>query len=328
LALTLIQYNSSKQMKQIVSFIAFLLITTGSMAQSTADLKLKLEKNKTYRLVSASEQTTSQTMNGIQQNVESKTRYAVSLKMMEATADFMITEVRFDTVDIRTNAMGKNTVINSAGEGNVTSSETSDVMTYFMNRFCKNGLYVKMDFTGKVQEIVNSKMFSAIALKDTGSITLTGPVAAAVKMQIVNMFGDNALKTMIEMFTWNLPGKAVSTGENWEIIQKLNTGGMMLDILTKNHLDGLKENTALVTSESEISAANNAEPIKQGGATITYDDLKGMSKANLVIDIATGLPKENNGKSRISGNLGVSAPGLSMQIPLEISGETKVMTLP
>ena len=29
------------------------------------------------------------------------------------------------------------------------------------------------------------------------------------------MISDNALKTMVEMFTYYLPGKQVSTGDNW-----------------------------------------------------------------------------------------------------------------
>jgi hypothetical protein len=246
---------------------------------------------------------------------------------MDATADFMITEARFDTVNISTNTMGKISLISSASEGNVKSTEAAEIMSYFMNRFCKNAIYAKMDFSGKVLEIVNSKMFSAIVLKDTSSITLTGPVASAVKTQVVNLFGDKTLKTMIEMYTYNLPGKQITEGNSWSITQNTNSGGMALDIKTSYRLDGLKENVASITAESDIRAAANAEPINSGGAKVTYDDLKGMSKAALAIDIRTGLMTENNGKMRISGNLGVSMPGMSMQIPMEINGETKVKAL-
>ena len=74
-----------------------------------------------------------------------------------------------------------------------------------------------MDFTGKVLEIVNSKMFSDVIMKDTSSITLTGPIASGVKTQIINMVSDNTLKTMVEMFTHYLPGKQVSSGDNWDV---------------------------------------------------------------------------------------------------------------
>jgi len=297
------------------------------MAQTGADLKLNLEKNKVYRFVSISEQTIAQTVNGRAQNVESKSRYALSLKMVDATAGFMITEVRFDTIDIRTNTMGKTSLISSAGEGSVTSTETSDIMTYFMNRFARNALFVKMDFTGKVLEIVNSKMFSAILLKDTASVTLAGPLAAALKTQVANMVSDNALTNMIEMFTYNLPGKQVSADDHWIITQTMNAGGMDLRINTSYHLDDLHGNLAGISAEADIKAAENAEPVNSGGAKVTYDELKGISKSNLVIDTTTGLLTESSGKTRISGNLGVTMPGLSMQIPMEINGETKVKAL-
>lgn len=314
-------------MKRILSISVVLLFTFGSMAQTGADLKLNLEKNKVYRFVSISEQTIVQTVNGRAQNVESKSRYALSLKMVDATAGFMITEVRFDTIDIRTNTMGKTSLISSAGEGSITSTETSDIMTYFMNRFARNALFVKMDFTGKVLEIVNSKMFSAILLKDTASVTLAGPLAAALKTQVANMVSDNALTNMIEMFTYNLPGKQVSADDHWIITQTMNAGGMDLRINTSYHLDDLHGNLAGISAEADIKAAENAEPVNSGGAKVTYDELKGISKSNLVIDTTTGLLTESSGKTRISGNLGVTMPGLSMQIPMEINGETKVKAL-
>jgi hypothetical protein len=314
-------------MQKILSVCAVLLISGWSVAQNSADLNLNLEKNKVYRFSLVSEQTIVQTVNGMQQNVESKTNYVLSLKMMDATPDFLVTEVRFDTLKITTNTMGKVSVINSASEGNIAATEAADIMSYFMNRFCKNSLYVKMNFSGKVLDIVNAKMFSSIVLKDTSSITLTGPVAAAIKSQAANMFGDRALKTMIEAFTWNLPDKEAPAGNTWTNTQKMYSGGMTLDITTNYRLDGVKDNAAMINAQADIKASENAEPINSGGAKVTYDDLKGMSKSNLVIDTRTGLLTESSGKTRISGNLGVSMPGMSMQIPMEINGDSKIKAL-
>jgi Mn-containing catalase len=297
------------------------------MAQNSVNLKMNLEKNKVYRFSSASEQTISQTVNGNQQTVESKTNYAVSIKMIDATADFMIAEVRFDTLISNTNSMGKIVSISSVSDGDIKSTETADVMSCIMNRLSKNALYVKMDFTGKVLEIVNLKMLSDVIMRDTSSITLTGQVASAVKTQIQNMISDNTLKTMVETYTNYLPGKQVSTGDNWNVTLKTNSGGMILDIITDYHLDGVKGNSANITAESNIKAGENAGPMESGGAKITYDDLKGLSKSNMVIDIRTGLLIEETAKTHIAGNLGVSAPGFSMQIPMDINGESKVTAL-
>ena len=102
---------------------------------------------------------------------------------------------------------------------------------------------------------------------------------------------------------------------------------MDLDIATNYHLDGVNGNAANITAGSDIKAPANAVPMEQGGAKITYDDLKGLSKSNMTIDIRTGLIIEVKAKTHISGNLGVSGPGFSMQIPMDINSTSKVIAL-
>ena len=247
--------------------------------------------------------------------------------MVDATPAFMITEVRFDTIASQTNTMGKTVNMTSSSEGNIQSKETSDIMSFIMNRMSKNPLYTKMDFTGKVIDIMNSKMLSDIIMKDTASITLTGPMASAIRTQIKNMVSDNTLRTMVEMFTYNLPGKLVSPGENWSVTVTTNSGGMSLDITTSYHLDGISVNSANITAESSIKASPNAIPMESMGAKITYDDLKGLSKSNIIIDISTGLIVGNRSKTHIAGNLGLVMPGMSMQIPMDINSESKVVSI-
>jgi hypothetical protein len=247
--------------------------------------------------------------------------------MIDATADFMIAEVHFDTLISVTNTMGKTINITSISEGDIKSAETADVMSCFKNRLSRNAVYAKIDYTGKVLEIVNLKMLSDVILKDTSSLTLTGQVRSAVKTQLESTVSDNTLKTMIESFTHYLPGKQVSAGDNWNVTLRTNSGGMILDIVTSYHLDGVNGNSANVTAQSDIKAAENAGPMVTGGATITYDDLKGLSKSNMVIDIRTGLLIEDKEKTHIAGNLGVSGPGFSIQMPMDINSESKVIAM-
>jgi proteasome assembly chaperone (PAC2) family protein len=314
-------------MKKLLLLCVAVLFCFSIMAQNSVNLKMNLEKNKVYRFSSASEQTVIQTVNGNQQTVESKTNNTVSIKMIDATADFMIAEIRFDTLITKTNSMGKTTSMSSVSEGNIKSAETADVISCIMNRLSKNAVYIKMDFAGKVLEIVNAKMLSDVIMKDTSSITLTGLLGSGVKTQIVSMVSDNTLKTMVEVFTHYLPGKQISTGDNWNVTVNTNSGGMILDIITDYHLDGVNGNAANITAESNIKAALNAAPMIAGGAKITYDDIKGLSKSTIIIDCHTGLVVEDKAKTHIAGNLGVSGPGFSIQIPMDINGESKVIAL-
>lgn len=312
--------------KILLSSVAVLLCVSG-IAQNSAILKLNLEKNKVYRLNSVAEQTIIQTINGNQQTVESKINRTVSIKMVDLTPDFMVAEVKFDTLISNTNSMGKTSNVTSVSEGNIKSSESADVMSCIMNRLTKNSMYVKVDFTGHVLQVVNAKMLSDVIMSDTSSITLTGPVGAAVKSQIKNMVTENALISMVEMFTHYLPAKEVATGGNWSITVKSTSGGMALDVITNYHLESIKGNIASITADSEIKASENAAPMISGPAKITYDDLKGLSKSTMLIDIRTGLVIEDKAKSHTAGNLGISAPNMSMQMPMDINATSKVISL-
>ncbi len=314
-------------MKKLFLLSAVILYFFTAAEQNNVSLELKLEKNKVYRFTSLSEQSIIQTINGNQQTIESKVNYAFSMKMIDVAPEFMITEVRFDTIITNTNTMGKTISMSSVKEGDIKSSETSEVMSCIMNRLSKNSLYVKMDFTGKVLEIVNSKMLADIVMNDTSAITLSGPVAIGIKTQIASMVSDKTLKTMVEMFTMHLPGKQVSAGDNWSTTVNTNSGGMSLDIITDYHLNGINGSNADISAESKIKASPNAEPMNSGGAKITYDDLSGLSKSTLLIDTKTGLLIEDKGKSHITGNLGLTMPGMSMQIPMEITSTSKVSIL-
>lgn len=314
-------------MKKLLLSSFVLLLSVAMMAQNSVNLKLNLEKNKVYRLSSSTEQTVTQTINGNQQATDSKVYYAVSLKVLDATTDFMITEVHIDTMKTNTNAMGKTMNISSAVKGDIKSSEVADVMSCIMNRLSKNALYAKIDYTGKVVEIVNAKMLSDVIMKDTSSITLTGAMATGIKTQIAGMISEKTLKTTIEMFTYHVPGKQVAKGDAWDINVSTNSGGMSLDINTKYHLDAFNGNSANLSVDSEIKTSANAEPIISGPAKVTYDDLKGISKSTMVIDIVTGLVVEQKAKTHIAGNLGVSGPGFSMTMPMDINGESKVIAL-
>ncbi len=311
-------------MKKILILALTALLCVSLSAQNAPVLKLNLEKNKVYRMRSVTEQTVAQTVNGIQQNVVTDVTYAMSLKMLDRTNDFIVTEIHFDTIITNTNSMGKATIINSTLEGDMKSSEIGDIMSCIMNRISRNALYVKLDYSGKPLEVVNQKMLSDMVLKDTSSITLTGPTADAIKKQLASSVSSESLMRMLEMFTWTLPAKQVATGEKWQMNQLTTSGGMSLEIKTTCKLDDIQGETAVVSSESAINPAPGARPIQAPGASVSYDNLKGMSKSAVLIDINTGLTIKNEAKTHISGNMGVSGPGFSMDIPMDINGESKV----
>ncbi|NJO70208.1 MAG: hypothetical protein HC830_13825, partial [Bacteroidetes bacterium] len=308
-------------MKKLLLFFVATTLGISIMAQD-ADLKLKLEKNKVYRFKSVSTQNISQTINGMEQTTTSGNDAVMSLKMIDATAGLIVAEVRFDTIITNTNTMGKQVKITSASEGNIASEDAGEVMSAIMNRLSKNAIYVKLNATGEVTEIVNLALLRDIILKDTGAIS--PKLAPMLKPQIKNTVTLEALKTMINAFTFNLPAKQVKKGEQWNINVPVSSGGMSLEIATNYILESIKDNVAVVKAESGIKAAANAAPLEYPGAKITYDGIQGIGKSNMSFNTSTGLIIENVTKTNITGDLNVNASGMSMQIPMKITGETFV----
>lgn len=296
-----------------------------SVTAQNKELKLKLEKNKVYRFKSVSSQNVSQTVNGMEQTTTTNSISVMSLKMMDATPEMIVAEVKFDTINTTTNMMGKETKISSASEGNIASEEAGEVMSAVMNRLTKNAVYVKIKPTGEVTEIINLKMLQDMMLKDTAM--LAAKLAPVLKPQLKNTVSADGLKTMINMYTFNLPNKEVKQGEQWNITVPVNTGGLALEISTDYKVEDIKGNALAVKSESNIKAADNAAPLEYPGAKITYYGLKGLGKSNITFDLATGLVIENISRSDVSGNLDVNASGMAMQIPMKSSGETVVKSI-
>lgn len=311
-------------MKKLLFVVATVALSLQLSAQS-ANLKLNPEKNMVYRFKSVSSQNVSQTVNGMEQTTTTSSSSVFSLKMMEASSNFIVAEVRFDTIQTTTNTMGKTSKINSASEGNIASEDAGEVMSAIMNKLSKSALYVKMNPRGEVVEIINAAMIKDLMLKDTGLIS--SKLAPVLKPQIKNTVSADALKTMVNMYTFNLPGGQVKVRDQWEINVPVSAGGMSLQIITNYNLESVNNNLAQISAESSVKAAPNAAPLEYPGAKITYDAIKGFGKSTLKINAQTGLTVENFSKSTISGDLNVNASGMSMQIPMNITSETTIKVL-
>lgn len=296
-----------------------------SMMAQNATLKINPEKNKMYRFKAVSNQNISQTVNGMEQTTTSNSNSVFAFKMMDASQGFIVAEVKFDTIVNITNAMGKVATVSSALQGNMVSEEASEVMSAIMNRLSKNAIYVKLNETGKVMDIVNHAMLRDIILKDTGSIS--AKLKPVLIPQIQNTVSVDALKTMIEMYTYNLPGKPVNKGEQWTIAVPVNSGGMSLEIVSNYKLNDINNNTGIIVAESSIKASANAKPLEYPGAKITYDGISGMGKSDIKLNTVTGLTIENSSKMNIIGDLNVSTSGMSMQIPMKIVSESTIKSI-
>lgn len=309
-------------MKNLIILAVAILCCHIVDAQQTASLKLNLEKSKVYHLKKVAQQNIVQSMNGMEQTTSINNISAVSFKLMEQTPDFLVTEVRFDTVITKTSAMGQNYTFTSTNPGNIKSEKFNEVMDCLMNRYCSTPLFVKITPSGKVLEIINLKLFSTNVMKDVDSIK--GQTAMMVKNQSKGLTDAKTLTTSIESFTNYLPGKDVNRGNSWENTVIVNSGGMSLAIASNFQLNDIKGDNAIISGESKISPAGS-EPMEVNGMKIFYD-LSGTSKSNIDLNIRSGLVNKSSEKSHLEGTMKIEMPGNSMSIPVKFDGETSTIS--
>lgn len=313
-------------MKTIFIYVISIFFSVALFAQNSVSLKYNLEKNKIYKFKSTTNQDISQTMGGMTNNTQVTNSSVTSLKVVDMKPEFMVAEIRFESIETNTTAMGKLTKINSTDAGDFHSNDISKVMSYFMNQMTQNPIFVKMDYSGKVVEIVNLKIYSDMVLKNVDSVSIDGPMGTMATKQLKSMVEEKTLKTMIESMTNYLPGKNVSIGDKWEVNNAMSANGMSFNINSTFKLENISNNIATISAEANVLPASSA-PMEMMGAKVDFSNLKGLNKSTILLDINTGLIKESNSKTSMSGNLGVEAGGQSMQIPMEVKGDSKLEIL-
>ena len=253
-------------MKTIFISIIAISLSFPGWTQKSAMLKLNMQPNKTYNLKSTSQQNMSQSMGGMQQNTVTNSTTILSIRLMEKDTDFMVVEIRFDSIKINTSNPAMNFSINSANPGDLYSTNIGDVLSVFMHRYCSNPLYAKMTYEGNVIDFINIKLFTDMMLKDVDSIKTQ--MAPMIKARAGMIADPKAIQSTVESILAYLPGKKVEAGDSWDISQDLNSGGMMYQVKSHYILNEIKDDKADISYESTMDPANSG-PVQMYGSTIT-----------------------------------------------------------
>jgi hypothetical protein len=309
-------------MKTLISTVIAIVFSVSLMAQSSANLSLNLDMNKTYKIKSTTEQNTTVTFGGAPQQSVTSSYSFLSLKPVSNGKDFIVAELRFDTIATKVSMPKMD--MNSTKPGNIKSTDPSEVVGCILNRLSSQTFNVKLALTGNVIEISNLKAIVDNILKDIDSIQ--GQAAPMLKAQIGMMISENALKGMIEAITAYLPGKKVSVGESWNSRITISAGGLGMLIDNNYKLKKINGTQAEVSAEATIEPASQA-PMDMGGAQITYD-VRGLGKTTLIIDTKTGWIVKATSKSHNQGNMNIKAQGNDMQMPMETDGTTEIVAVP
>jgi hypothetical protein len=77
----------------------------------------------------------------------------------------------------------------------------------------------------------------------------------------------------------------------------------------------------------DLVIESSPKAMEMNGAQIT-PDIRRIGKCDLTIDINSGWITKGTSKQQMTGELNISAPGISMQIPVEINSDSETVALP
>lgn len=278
------------------------------------ELKLKLEKGKTYSAITKSEQTMNQSMNGMQMVIVINSTSSMSFTPTSLEDGFMNVDVKIDSMVTSVDMPGRKMITNSNKPGNPKNPE--EVMSTVMNQVCQNIIKAKMSYTGKIIEFTNVKDIAASALKAFDSVP--EPTKSQMKPMAEMMVSESTLKSSIETITAYFPQNTVKVGDKWEGKLTISAGGMTLLITNNYKLKAIDGNIATIAAEAAIEPGGNGK-MNMNGMQLDFE-IRGMGSNDLTIDTTTGWIVKAKGKQRMQGNISFS--GNSM--PLEIEGKSEV----
>jgi hypothetical protein len=303
-------------MKKTLIILLTAVLMSFSATKAATILKLNLEKGQTYKLKSVSQQTITQTMNGMQMNIETNNTAVLEFLPEALETDYMLVRVKFDSILSNMNMPMQSIKINTNKPGNLKNP--GDLMNNVMSVLVKNPLEVKFSYTGKVIQIINAAAIHDSALRMLDSL----PEASKTQMKpIVEMtVNEDALKSMIVLFSY-FPDKPVEPGDKWETSVTIIPRGMELITSTKYKLKNITDGQAIINGDVTIESAENAV-MNVNGMQMPFE-MRGMGTSELTIDVKTGWIVNSKSKQKLQGS--ITFNGNAMPMDIESTSETEAI---
>jgi len=291
----------------ILAFFAFSL-----MAQSPVNLKLNLDKGKTYKIKTTSKQAIQQTVNGQSYALDVYSNSVVSYKVLKQENDVMDIEFKFDTIATKIVSPMFNKETNSAKPAG------NEPVEKIMNKMSTFKLIAKISTAGKFVDFVNFAKFKDSVMFVIDSIP--GSKRDDARKLAEGLLKETAVKSMIEPLFAYLPDKAVKVGDTWETSYFNTSNNISLVLLNSYTLKGMENNQATVSGQAEMESMPSNDPSAQ-----TSQELKGTSTFDCTLDIKTGLLLKSTSKGNFEGATIMNNNGKETRIPMKVDSQSETI---
>ncbi len=279
-------------MKRFFNLILVVLILASCQTEKT-DLRLNLEKGKTYPQVTNLKSTMKQNFMGQDINIVMTVQGNMLYTVKAITENGYKMDVEYNslslTMELPTGTM----------EFSSENNEKQEMLSNVLAAMKHKPFQVTMTKLGKITEIKNIEQLFESAFGQFSDIPANQ--MAQIRSQLESAYGKEAFKGNIEMSTAIYPANPVAIDDTWKIKTKLNAGISAGVTSTYKYAENNSDNY-LITGTSKIATTNKDTYTEMGGMSAKYD-LKGDMTSQIKVDKTSGWIMEAKIKQVLKGDV-------------------------
>lgn len=300
-----------------------LLIACNNKSATENKLVLNLEEGKTYVMKQSTEMGMDQTVQGQDVHMDMVYDGNMEFNVLDVNNDIFTLEVTYTRMHMNM----KNAFMNMDIDTDVEGNDSADVFTGYMGRILKNmigeSFNIKMDNHGNIKEVTGfEKIFSAaFAAIDK---PMDEQTKASVRSQLESAYGEDALKSSLEMYMNIYPEQNVNTNDTWKKEVKLH--GVVTGIYDVEYKLKGEENDMYLLSGKGTMSTEKAEYKRMNGMEMKYD-MNGTFTSDMKVSKTSGWIEEATIKQDLDGNVDVKPNEQlpdGMKLPLKMTSKTTI----
>lgn len=287
-----------------------------SASIESVDLGLNLKVGETYSQSYLSNNTVTQTFNGMEHVIKMEITGSMDFLVNNKLGDGYSMNASYTSITMKMDSPMGEMIFSSKGEG-------ADIFSTIMKTVIGKEFKIEMARDGTISKIedldvIFDGMFESFP-------ELSEPQKQQILTQLREAYGEKAFKGNIEMITAIFPSKEVKIGESWENSIKLEAGmsGFMNNTFT---LTDVNNDAIIVDGTSQITTENKDAYIEVNGMPTRYN-LSGKIKSSYKLDPETNWIVEGKIEQEISGDVQIKdnpdLPG-GMLIPIVMINDMTV----
>jgi len=298
------------------------LVAPGGARAAAVELRLKLDKGKTYYQRTWSEQKMTQSIMGQQQTINQSAGTGMKMDVLEVDSQGnMRIRHTFDWT------MTKQVSPMATIEYDSAKQDKPPAGAEMFAALLGQGYVAKVNPKGEILALEGIEQMREAILKKLPAGSKDNPAMAAVQPYLE----EKSIREMAENTLGNYPDKPVDSGDSWSRKRQLTVGFALL-IDSKWTLQKREAGVAIIGATGTMRSDPDAPPMDAGGMKMKFD-VAGTHESTLRMEEATGLVALEQGRQQFKGDIKVlgeaqGPPMMTIPIVFEITSKLEMSDKP